>query len=90
MNFLLAQITQYASYFSDDNNYQFPTTVPLDSETHGGDDVGIFAIGPHAHLFAGVVEQNLIPHIMAYTACLGDYSSTDLCYKAVSNETKRK
>lgn len=62
----------------------FPTTVPLESETHGGDDVGIFAIGPHAHLFDGVIEQNLIPHIMAYSACLGDYSNTDLCYKTVS------
>lgn len=61
----------------------FATTLPLESETHGGDDVGIFAIGPHAHLFTGVVEQNLIPHIMAYSACLGDYANNDRCYRAV-------
>lgn len=68
----------------DGDNYEFPATVPLESETHGGDDVGVFAIGPHAHLFSGVIEQNLIPHIMAYSSCLGDYSNTDLCYRAVS------
>lgn len=46
--------------------------VPLQSETHGGDDVAIFARGPYAHLFAGVLEQNTIPHFMAYAACIGD------------------
>lgn len=25
--------------------YKFPATVPRNSETHGGDDVGIWAIG---------------------------------------------
>lgn len=39
--------------------------VPLgESETHAGDDVAIFAQGPWAHLFSGVVEQNLIYHVM--------------------------
>ena len=40
--------------------------VPLgESETHAGDDVAIFAQGPWAHLFQGVVEQNMIYHVMA-------------------------
>ncbi|XP_075147555.1 phurba tashi [Haematobia irritans] len=52
-------------------DYMFPATVPLESETHGGDDVGVFASGPFAHLFTGVYEQNLIPHAMAYASCLG-------------------
>lgn len=30
-----------------------PALVPLDSETHGGDDVAVFAIGPFSHLFSG-------------------------------------
>lgn len=55
-----------------DKNFRFPATVPLDSETHGGDDVGVFASGPYAHLFTGVYEQHYIPHAMAYVACLGD------------------
>lgn len=50
----------------------YPATVPLSSETHGGDDVGIFAIGPYAHLFTGVLEQNVIPHLMAYASCVGE------------------
>ena len=32
--------------------------IPLSSETHAGEDVGIFAIGPWAHLFQGVVDEN--------------------------------
>lgn len=45
--------------------------VPLNAETHGGDDVAIFAHGPWAHLFTGVNEQNMIPHMMAYASCVG-------------------
>lgn len=48
-----------------------PTTVPLDSETHGGDDVGVYADGPFSHLFAGVYEQHYIAHAMMYATCLG-------------------
>ncbi|XP_031628392.1 membrane-bound alkaline phosphatase-like [Contarinia nasturtii] len=56
------------------NNYDFlsPVTVPRDQETHGGDDVAIFAMGPHAHLFTGSMEQHTIPHFMAYASCIGD------------------
>ena len=45
--------------------------MPLSSETHGGDDVGIYAYGPQAHLFQGVYEQNYIAHVMGYAACIG-------------------
>ncbi|GAB6031845.1 hypothetical protein CHUAL_010245 [Chamberlinius hualienensis] len=40
-------------------------------ETHGGEDVAIYARGPMSHLFRSVVEQNYIPHAMAYAACIG-------------------
>ncbi|XP_061394794.1 membrane-bound alkaline phosphatase-like [Musca vetustissima] len=50
----------------------FPATVPLSTETHGGEDVGVFASGPWSHLFTGVYEQNTIPHMMAYAACIGE------------------
>ncbi|XP_030372167.1 membrane-bound alkaline phosphatase [Scaptodrosophila lebanonensis] len=49
----------------------FPAMAPLVSETHGGEDVGVFASGPWSHLFTGVYEQNAIPHMMAYAACVG-------------------
>ncbi|KAK7477336.1 hypothetical protein BaRGS_00031401, partial [Batillaria attramentaria] len=40
-------------------------------ETHGGEDVAIYAHGPMAHLFYGVHEQSYIAHAMAYAACVG-------------------
>jgi alkaline phosphatase len=39
-------------------------TVPMTAETHGGEDVAIYALGPGAHLFHGVQEQNVIFHVM--------------------------
>ncbi|EAT11131.1 alkaline phosphatase family protein [Oceanobacter sp. RED65] len=44
--------------------YHQEALVPLSSETHGGEDVGIYAIGPGAHLVSGVHEQNVIFHIL--------------------------
>jgi alkaline phosphatase len=38
--------------------------VPLNSETHAGEDVPIYAAGPEAHLVHGVMEQNWIYHVM--------------------------
>ncbi|KAF3690204.1 Alkaline phosphatase [Channa argus] len=54
-----------------EKNYQAQAAVPLTSETHGGEDVAVFAKGPLAHLLHGVYEQNYIPHVMAYAACIG-------------------
>jgi alkaline phosphatase len=46
-------------------NYLQEATVPMASETHAGEDVGIYASGPKAHLFHGTQEQNVIYHVMA-------------------------
>ncbi|XP_037534502.1 alkaline phosphatase, tissue-nonspecific isozyme [Nematolebias whitei] len=54
-----------------EDNYQAQAAIPLTSETHGGEDVAVFAKGPMAHLLHGVHEQNYIPHVMAYAACIG-------------------
>ncbi|XP_002159471.2 alkaline phosphatase isoform X1 [Hydra vulgaris] len=51
-------------------DYRYPSLVPLEDETHGGEDVGIYARGPQAHLISGVVEQNYIFHVMDYALCL--------------------
>ena len=59
-------------YIRNLNDFKFPATVHKGDETHGGEDVGIWAIGPWAHLFKGTLEQNVIPHIMAYASCVGD------------------
>jgi alkaline phosphatase len=39
--------------------------VPLDSETHGGEDVAIYAWGPGDSAIAGTMEQNAVFHAMA-------------------------
>lgn len=45
-------------------DYLQEATVPLGSETHAGEDVPVYAIGPSSHLVRGVQEQNVIFHIM--------------------------
>ncbi|XP_038220662.1 membrane-bound alkaline phosphatase-like [Zerene cesonia] len=52
-------------------NYTYPSLVPIPRETHGGEDVAVFAIGPWSHIFSGNYEQNYIPHAIAYAACIG-------------------
>ena len=60
-------------FISEDEDFKQPALVPFDSESHGGQDVAIYARGPMAHLFHGVHEQNYIAHVMKYAACLGEY-----------------
>jgi alkaline phosphatase len=50
---------------TEDPGYRQETAVPLRNETHGGEDVPLYADGPQAHLFHGVLEQNVIFHVMA-------------------------
>ncbi|MEL0641579.1 alkaline phosphatase [Pseudoalteromonas aliena] len=44
--------------------------VPLGSETHAGEDVGVYAMGPGAHLVAGTNEQSFLFHVMDFAADL--------------------
>lgn len=52
-------------------DYLQPSLVPLESETHGGEDVSIYAAGPMAHLFSGTVDQQYIYHVMMEASGLG-------------------
>lgn len=47
-----------------DVNYRQQSLVPSGSETHGGQDVTIYAFGPRAYLFGGVVEQSYIFYVI--------------------------
>ncbi|WP_420933209.1 alkaline phosphatase [Alteromonas sp. A081] len=52
--------------------YHQEALVPLGSETHSGEDVGIYAKGPGAFLVNGTNEQSIIFHVMDFA---GDYVS---------------
>lgn len=46
------------------SEYLQESAMPMPAETHGGEDVAIYATGPGAHLVRGVMEQNAIFHVM--------------------------
>jgi len=58
--------------------FVFDAGVPRSSETHGAEDVGIYAQGPMSYIFTGVHEQHFITHAMLSAACLGPYKDTCL------------
>lgn len=47
-----------------DPDYLQEALVPLESETHGGDDVGVWARGPGSAAVRGSLEQNALFHVM--------------------------
>ena len=49
---------------TEDPDYMQEATVPLANESHGGDDVGIWARGPGSQAVRGSLEQNAIFHIL--------------------------
>ncbi|HEY5802571.1 MAG TPA: alkaline phosphatase [Lysobacter sp.] len=49
---------------TQDPDYLQEALVPMSSESHGGDDVGIWARGPGSDAVRGSVEQNAIFHFM--------------------------
>lgn len=69
-------------------NYTQQAAYPKWLETHGGEDVAVFAIGPWAHLFTGVHDQTFIPHAMAYAACIGQFSG-EKCHTRTNDFRRR-
>ncbi|MBM4266011.1 MAG: alkaline phosphatase [Deltaproteobacteria bacterium] len=49
-------------------SFRQPAGVPMEMETHGGQDVPVFARGPLAHLLGGTIEQNDLFHLIAAAA----------------------
>ena len=45
-------------------DYKQEGIIPLSAETHGGEDVAIYATGPSAYLFHGSMEENWIFQVM--------------------------
>uniref|UniRef100_A0A1A9WZ03 Alkaline phosphatase n=1 Tax=Glossina brevipalpis TaxID=37001 RepID=A0A1A9WZ03_9MUSC len=57
--------------------YRHLATLPLPDETHGGEDVVLFAQGPGSSLVRGVFEQNYIAFLMSYAGCMGPAKNFD-------------
>lgn len=51
--------------------YQHRAMMPLEDETHGGEDVPVYACGPGAQLIRGAFEQNYVAHVISYVGCMG-------------------
>jgi len=45
-------------------DYLQEAAVPMHSETHGGDDVGVWSRGPGSHALRGSIEQHVIYHVL--------------------------
>lgn len=70
-------------------NFIQQTAVPRAWATHGGEDVPVYAPGPMAHLFRGVVEQTHIAHSIAYAACMGQFRYNCSCAASDHHSVKR-
>ena len=53
---------------TESSGFHQEALIPLSSETHAGEDVGVYAMGPGAHLVTGTNEQSLIFHVMNHAA----------------------
>lgn len=51
-----------------DPDYLQEALVPMHDETHGGEDVGIWALGPGSDAFRGTMEQNVLYHLIVQAA----------------------
>ncbi|CAH3032323.1 unnamed protein product, partial [Porites lobata] len=74
---------------ADKDFLQQATVLLAESESHGSEDVGVFADGPGAYLFQGVVEQQYVFHVMDYALCLSE-SKQKSCEKHVNRGGKPK
>ena len=67
---LIHQRKDLAAVETQSPGYHQEALVPLGSETHAGEDVGVWARGPGAHLLTGTNEQSLVFHVMAHAGGL--------------------
>ncbi|MCJ8301788.1 alkaline phosphatase [Shewanella sp.] len=68
---VIGQRDDLSSVDTEQKNFMQQSLVPLNSETHAGEDISLHATGPGAHLAQGVIEQNVIFHIINQAQSLG-------------------
>lgn len=51
-----------------DPDYLQEVLVPMHDESHGGEDVGVWALGPGSDAFRGTMEQNVLYHLIVQAA----------------------
>ncbi|XP_076182344.1 alkaline phosphatase, tissue-nonspecific isozyme isoform X2 [Ptiloglossa arizonensis] len=56
--------------------YSQQAAIVSDEAYHGGGDVAVYAIGPFAHLFHSVHEQNYVARVIAHAARIGPRSNS--------------
>ncbi|BCV36394.1 alkaline phosphatase [Shewanella chilikensis] len=56
---------------TQDKDFIQQALIPMGSETHAGEDISLHATGPGANLVQGVMEQNVIFHIINQAQELG-------------------
>lgn len=54
-----------------DKEFMQQALIPMSSETHAGEDISLHATGPGSDLVQGVIEQNVIYHIINQAQALG-------------------
>ncbi len=77
-------------FLISDKDHLSPATVPAKWDTHGAQDVPIYAYGPMAHLFHSTQEQSYVAHVMMFASCLGPYEDEDHCKPPKKEEQNNK
>lgn len=71
------------------SKYRHQAMLPLPDETHGGEDVPVYANGAGSELIRGVFEQSYIAYAISYAACIGPAKSINSeCDKSNQIEDK--
>nr|CDS27094.1 alkaline phosphatase [Hymenolepis microstoma] len=65
------------------SDFKLPAFIPLNSSTHGGEDVGVYATGLFSQLFHSTVDNTFIAQSMKYAMCLTPFETESHC----SNES---
>ncbi|XP_034486228.1 alkaline phosphatase 4 [Drosophila innubila] len=70
-------LKQFSKEDVESPTYRHLATLALKDETHGGEDVIVFASGPGSSLVRGAFEQNYLAYVMSYAGCMGPAKNFD-------------